>query len=125
MALNNRSGFASLAGNLDYLHETVIASAVNTYTSSCVLQLVDGGAVVEMSSGSGITATIPTNAAIPFPIGTTITLVAIGTGTVTIAAANGVTLLSVSSLVTISAQYAAATIYQRAPDAWVLIGSLA
>lgn len=99
---------------------TVNAQTGTTYT----LALADAGATVTLSNGSGITLTVPTNASIAFPVGTSILLVQIGAGQVTVAAAGGVTVNSRGAALKLNAQYAAASLVQYAANTWVLTGDI-
>lgn len=63
-------------------------------SADTTLELLYEGKLLDMDSGSARTITIPTNASVAFPIGSRIRLLRSGSGTVTIAAAGGVTLLS-------------------------------
>lgn len=92
-----------------------------TYT----LVLNDRGTVVEFTSGSAITATVPPNSSVAFDIGTILEIHQYGAGQVTIAAGSGVTLRSDGGKVKTAAQYASIGLRQRAADEWVLTGDLA
>ena len=74
---------------------------------------------------SPVTLTMPTNASVAFPVGTTIQINQTGAGTLTVAAAGGVTIRSLGSKVALAGQYAGASIRQRAANEWVLVGALA
>jgi len=100
---------------------TLNAQTGTTYT----LVLTDSAKFVTLSNASAITATIPPNSSVAFPIGTQVNLMQLGAGQVTVAAGAGVTLRSAGSLVKTSAQYAVATALKIASDEWVLIGNLA
>ena len=100
---------------------TLNAQTGTTYT----LVLTDSAKFVTLSNASAITATIPPNSSVAFPVGTQVNLMQLGAGQVTVAAGSGVTLRSASSLVKTSAQYAVATALKIASDEWVLVGNLA
>ena len=100
---------------------TLNAQTGTTYT----LALTDSGKFVTLSNASAITATIPPNSSVAFPIGTQVNLMQLGAGQVTVAAGVGVTLRSAGSLVKTSAQYAVATALKIASDEWVLLGNTA
>lgn len=99
--------------------------AVNTYTASTVPQVADCGAIIEMNSASSTTITVAPYSSVPLPVKTRIDIVGLGAGTVTFVAGSGVTLRSKASATALSAQYSAASLYQRAQDDWVLVGDLA
>jgi len=60
-------------------------------TVSYTLALTDRSRVVTMNNAGAATVTIPTDAAVAFPIGSEIQITRIGAGSVTLAAAGGVT----------------------------------
>lgn len=79
--------------------------------------------VIEANSASNITLTIPTNAAQAFPIGTTITIIRVGTGEVTLSPDTGVTLNNPLGN-RLRVQWSTATIRKRATDTWLISGDL-
>lgn len=107
---------ASLAG--------VNQVAANIRTANYTLALSDAGKAVEMDSTTAKTITIPPNSSVAFPVGTVIEVVRIGTGTVTLAAGSGVTLLSPLGFLNIQDQYGTAGLRKRATNEWIITGSL-
>lgn len=101
-----------------------VIGGISTKASSYTLGVTDRGKIIEMNSSSANNLTIPTNANAAFPIGTQITIVQLGTGQTTIAAAAGVTIRSLAGALKIAAQYGAASIVKRGTDEWVAFGSL-
>jgi hypothetical protein len=99
---------------------TTIASKTVSYTLSA---LTERDAMIEMNSGSAITLTVPTNATIAYPIGTSIDILRVGAGAVDVAAASGVTINATPGL-KLRAQWSSATLIKRATDTWVLVGDL-
>jgi hypothetical protein len=87
-------------------------------TADYTLQLSDVAKVIEVNSSSAVTVTVPDNASVAFPIGTVINVYRSGTGTVTIAAASGVTVRNVG---TIPSQFGERSLRKRDTDEWVLI----
>lgn len=80
--------------------------------------------VINANSASALTVTIPTNASVPYPVGTILTIAQMGAGQVTIGAASGVTINTASSLTT-RAQYSAITLVKMAAsDTWLLTGDM-
>lgn len=74
---------------------------------------------------SGSTCSIPSNASVPFAVGTTIPFIRLTAGTVTIDALSGVTLNGLSSgKVTIRTQYQGALLKKIAGDEWVISGDV-
>lgn len=109
--------------------QNIVASTVNVapgrnvQSAAYTLTLTDLGGVVEMSSASPQTLTIPTNASVAFPIGSKIRVYQANTGTVSIAGAGGVTVVSkaTSNLASI---YAEVELTQRSTNVWYLSGEL-
>jgi hypothetical protein len=66
----------------------------NVQTSNYALALTDRSAAVTMNNTSTATVTIPADSTTDFPIGSVIFITRINTGTVTLAAAGGVTVNS-------------------------------
>ena len=89
-----------------------------TYT----LALTDRSSIVAMTSGSANTVTIPTNASVAFPVGTTITIVQRGTGITTIQGTAGVSLNGTGggSKAT-TGQYQGIAIYKESTDSWIAL----
>jgi hypothetical protein len=111
----------NLAANLA-AHSVV---ATNAKTANYILALTDAGKAVEMAHASDRTITVPPNTDVAFPVGTVVEVARMGAGAVTLVAGAGVTIRSAGDLLAISAQYAGASLRQRAADEWVLNGSLA
>lgn len=99
---------------------------INTQTGTTyTLVLADAGKLVTMENGSAQTVTIPTNASVAFPIGTTIAILGLGAGTVTIEGDTGVTVNGdVAGSVDISAQYGSVAIVKLGADTWNIVGSI-
>jgi hypothetical protein len=73
---------------------------------------------------AAMTWTIPTNASVPFPIGTTIKVQQRGTGQITIAGASGVTLNAAGSAYKTAAQHATLLITQDFANTWLVEGGV-
>jgi hypothetical protein len=95
------------------------AQTGTTYT----LVAGDAGDIIEINNASSITLTIPTNASVPFPVGTQITILQTGAGQITVAGPSGGTLNSTPGT-KLRAQWSSATLLKRATDTWVLMGDL-
>jgi len=78
---------------------------------------------IEISKATGVTLTIPTNATTAFPVGTSIDVLQVGAGQVTIAGAVGVTVNATPGL-KLRAQWSSATLFKRATDTWIVMGDL-
>ena len=97
---------------------------INTQTVNYTLALSDNYKLIEVNNASARTITIPTNAAVTFPIGTQILISQYGAGQVTIAPDTGVTLRSSGGKTKTAVQYAMATLVKRGTDEWYLAGDL-
>jgi hypothetical protein len=115
------TALASKASTAD-LNAAMLVS-FNNKTSSYTLALTDSTNLVEMDSSSSTTVTVPTNATVAFPVGSSVDIFQKGTGQVTIAAAAGVTVYYTPGL-KLRAQYSAATLVKRSTDTWILTGDL-
>ena len=97
---------------------------INTQTAGYTLVLSDAGGMINMNSTSPVPLTVPTNATVAFPIGTTIAVAQTGIGAVQVNATTGVTVNSLGGTVTTSGQYATASLLKIATDTWLLTGAL-
>jgi hypothetical protein len=79
--------------------------------------------VVEMNVSEAATFTVPTNATLAWPIGGSMDIFATGSGEVTIAAAEGVTLRFTPGL-KLRTQWSSATILKKSTDTWFVYGDL-
>jgi hypothetical protein len=116
-------------GPTNWIVESVRTEATgvsqNTVTTSYILVLVDAGGVVEVNSTSNLTVTVPPNSDAAFPIGTLIEVLRYGTGTVTLIAGTGVTLLPPAGApLTARVRYSPIALRKRATDEWVVSGDL-
>jgi len=101
--------------------------AIRTLTATAhTLEAVDLGSIIETTGSSVVTVTIPTEASVPFEIGTLINITQIGAGVATIAAAAGVSLNGITGgSVALGGQWSGAALTKRGADAWVIQGALA
>jgi hypothetical protein len=99
---------------------TTISQKTASYTLSA---LTERDSMIEMNSASAITLTVPTNATVAWPVGTSIDVLRVGAGAVDVAAAGGVTINATPGL-KLRAQWSSATLIKRATDTWVLVGDL-
>lgn len=92
----------------------------NVQTSSYTCVLADAGKVVTMDNTSSATITIPPNSSVPFPIGTTISIARINSGSVALTAGSGVTLTGNTAS---GAMYATEELMcrKRSTDTWLVI----
>ena len=99
---------------------TPIIQKTAAYTLSA---LTERDSLIEVSSASAVTLTIPTNATLALPVGTSIDILQTSTGQVTIAGAAGVTVNATPGL-KLRTQWSGATLFKRATDTWVVYGDL-
>jgi hypothetical protein len=102
------------------LQEIIFDKKATSYT----LVLGDAYKLIEMEVSTANTLTIPTNASVPFPLGTQILVSQLGTGQTTITPSGGVTLRSSGGKTKTSAQYAMCTLIKRGTNEWYLSGDL-
>lgn len=117
---------ASTSGKvtLEQLRAFALTEPVNEQTgTSYTLQLSDAFKMVAMNNGSANAVTVPTNADVPFPVGTRIDLSQDGTGQTSVVADTGVTIRTPETL-KIRKRYGKATIIKRGANTWDLEGNL-
>lgn len=107
-----------------YYQRIFTDTVTNAQTSAYTLTLADNGKMVEMNVASGNALTVPSNANVAFPVGTTLTILQTGAGQTTLTPQAGVTINATPGL-KLRAQWASATIIKRATDTWVALGDLA
>jgi len=101
----------------------VINVSINPQTTAYELVLADNGKIVEVSSSSDVTLTVPTNANQGFATGAQVTILQTSTGQVTIAGASGVTVNGTPGL-KLRAQWSSAVLVKRSTNSWVALGDL-
>lgn len=89
----------------------------NVQTTSYTLALVDRNRVVAMNNSVAATVTVPADSGTNFPVGSVIGISRIGTGSVTLAAAGGVT-VSKTGLFGAKEQI---SIRKRAANEWIVV----
>lgn len=94
-------------------------------TGSTTLTIDHVGKVLLVNSGNAVTITIPTFASKEIPVGSMLTVTGLGTGTVTFAAASGVTIQSKEGALSIDGQYGGVSLYHSSQDVWIIWGALA
>ena len=99
---------------------TPIIQKTASYTLS---ELTERDDLIEMDSVSATTLTIPLNAAVAFPVGTSIDILQTNTGQVTIAGDAGVTVNATPGL-KLRTRWSSCTLFKRATDTWVVYGDL-
>jgi hypothetical protein len=105
------------------LNETI---PLNTQTGTTyTVAASDAGDLITLINSSPIAVTVPTNATIPFAIGTQITIAQGGTGKVTVAGAVGVTVNAADGYLSLRTQWSTGTLIKVDTNAWILIGDTA
>ena len=99
---------------------TTIIPKTDSYTLS---SLGERDSLIEINKATATTLTIPTNATVAWPIGTSIDILQTGAGQVTIAGASGVTVNATPGL-KLRTQWSSASLLKRATDSWVVVGDL-
>ena len=99
---------------------TPIIQKTASYTLSALTERDD---LIEISSASATTLTIPLNSAVAFPIGTSLDILQTGIGQVTIAGDAGVTVNATPGL-KLRTQWSSCTLFKRATNTWVVYGDL-
>jgi hypothetical protein len=100
---------------------------VRTYaTTTDTLLLADAGGAVHGNNASAITQTIPANASVAFPVGTTILVRQYGAGVITVTAAAGVTLRNGGATAKTAGQYKGSiALHKVGTNEWYLDGTVA
>jgi hypothetical protein len=89
------------------------------------LALTDQGKLTTMSNAASNSVTVPTNAAVAFPIGATLLVEQIGTGQTSIVASGGVTIRKKASVgFSLSERYSRIVLHKVAINTWHLTGEL-
>jgi|694.fasta_scaffold58838_2 hypothetical protein len=100
---------------------TAIIAKTDSYTLSA---LTERDSLIEVNKASAATITIPTNSAVAYPVGTSIDILQVGAGQVTIAGDTGVTVNGTPGL-KLRTQWSSATLFKRDTNTWVVMGDLA
>lgn len=104
------------------LNETI---PLNTQTGTTyTLVAGDAGDLVTLTNSSPITLTVPTNASVPFAVGSQITIIQSGSGNVTVVGDTGVVVSSADGDLKLRTQWSAATLIKTGTNTWVLIGDI-
>lgn len=111
---------ASVYASKEYINTVY----VNYKTGSYTIGLTDVGKVIEIDSLVTADLVIPLDITTNFPIGSTLDIVQIGSGNVKVLPFSGVTVQSKNGMLSLSGQFAAATLYKRAINTWIVMGDL-
>jgi hypothetical protein len=117
----------------DNATETYINKTVDTLASkisfnqqtgtSYTLVLSDKDKLVELNNTAAVSLTVPSDTTADFPIGTSISLLQVGLGQVSVTPGSGVTINSTPGL-NLRTQWSSATLIKRAANLWLLSGDL-
>ena len=102
------------------IHAPLSVSDLTTTTKT--LALSDVNSIVTGSSTSDMTITIPLNSTVPFPVGTEIKFIQLGTKKITINRVSGVNLANNSNHYKTKGQHAVTWLFQVTPDQWIFAG---
>ena len=111
------TGSTGIAGTL--LPYVTVSQTGTTYT----LVIGDAYDIVERSNASANILEIPSNAVVPFDIGTQIHIIQVGTGQTTIQSTAGAVINSSNGL-KLRTQWSVATLIKRATNTWIATGDL-
>jgi len=99
---------------------TPISQKTANYTLSSVSEK---DTTIEFNSSSAVVLTIPTDLSVAFPVGSSLDILNINTGLVTIAGDSGVTVNATPGL-KLRTQWSSATLFKRGSNNWVVYGDL-
>jgi len=116
-------------GTSPVLNDPKMYMSINGKTASYTAVLSDADKLVTMTVAGANVFSIPTNATVPFPIGTKIHVAQFGAGTTTISAVTPATTTLVSAGATPAApytrvQYSSATCIKTGTDTWFILGDI-
>ena len=122
-ALGDDANFAStvttsLAGKVAS-YTPIIAKTANYALSN----LNERDSLIEVNSTDPVTITIPLDATVNYPVGTSLDILGTNTGLITIAGDTGVVVNATPGL-KLRAQWSSATLFKRGADSWVVYGDL-
>ena len=101
------------------VRQTIQTIAATTYT----ILLSDENSMINFTSATAITLTVPLNSTTAFPVGVRIDFCQTNTGQITVAPAGGVTIERTPSLI-LRARGSSASLIKLATDTWLLVGDL-
>jgi len=110
------------------LTSPLINLGVTTDTSTgYTTVLSDNGKLITLSNAGAITATIPPNSSVAYPVGAQLNFVQLGAGQVTFTQGAGVTIVSTGATASAPktrAQYSSATAIQVSANNWLVAGDI-
>jgi len=111
------------SGNLSWIPGGNLV--LNTQAASYTLALTDRGKLVEMNNAAANNLTVPANATVAFPIGTSILVSQLGAGQTSILPDAGVTVRSAGGALNLASQYSMGTLVKRDTNEWYFSGDIA
>jgi len=99
-------------------------TTINSQADSYTLVLTDKNKLIHMTKATANDLTVPTNASVAFPIGTTILFDQYGAGQVTIVPAGGVTVRCSNTRTKTTTQYSVGSLLKIGTDEWLMSGDL-
>jgi hypothetical protein len=100
---------------------TPIIAKTDSYTLSA---LTERDSLIEVAKATATTITIPTDATLDYPIGTSIDILQTGAGQVTIAPVSGTVTVNATPGLKLRTTWSSATLFKRAANTWVVFGDL-
>ena len=100
---------------------TSIASKTASYTLTAA---TERDTIIEVDSASATTVTIPADSSVNFPVGSTLDIIQVGAGQVTIAGDTGVTVNGTPGT-KLRTQWSSVTLLKRAANSWLVFGDTA
>jgi uncharacterized protein YaaQ len=97
---------------------------VQKTASYALSTLTHRDSMIEVSSTSATTITIPVDSTVDYPIGTTIDILQTNTGQVTIAPVSGSVTVNATPGLKLRTRWSSATLMKRAANTWVVYGDL-
>jgi len=97
---------------------------INTQPTSYTLVQSDEGKVIDITSVSNETLTIPAESSVNFTVGSQFVIVRSGSGELAVSPDIGVTINSAQGNLSLNYQYSAATLIKTGSDIWYLFGDL-
>jgi hypothetical protein len=109
----------ALAGKVDSY--TPIVQKTGSYTLTSLTERDD---LIEVNSESAAVISIPEDATVNYPIGTSLDILRTGSGEVSIAGVSGTVTVNATPGLKLRTQWSSATIFKRAANTWVAYGDL-
>ena len=132
-ALNTLDELAAALGDDANFASTVttsLAGKVASYTQIiaktaryALSTLTERDSLIEVDSTDPVTITIPLDATVNYPVGTSLDILGVNTGLITIAGDTGVVVNATPGL-KLRARWSSATLFKRGADSWVVYGDL-